>query len=253
MARTQKASYAYIFRSPNDTTAATCGVCSQNLSLDNFYQHSVRSDGFIRYRPQCKSCRTKGPRTYWSRPKHAEIINTGVQECKHCKETKPLDKFYSNGCFKDGVKKYRTKCIECVLKDAKENQEDIYAKKIKVRSSSPRNYIVTLLNHAAQRTKEGKYNLDLPYLMEIYENQNGKCAISNVEMTYIAGKGRVFTNISIDRIDSKIGYEKGNIQLVCFIVNVMKQDGTLEDLIHWCKTITRAQDGKNSIMAKGRW
>jgi hypothetical protein len=88
--------------------------------------------------------------------------------------------------------------------------------------------------------------------MEIYQKQNGKCVISNVEMTYVAGKGRVFTNISIDRINSNIGYEKGNIQLVCFAVNVMKQENTLEDLIYWCREIMRTQDAKNSIMAKSR-
>jgi len=251
MIKTQKASYAYIVRSPDDMSAANCGVCNKTLSLDNFYQHSIRSDGWVRYRPKCKSCRCKGPRTHWSRPKHAEIISKGVQECKHCKEKKPLNKFYSNGCFNDGVKKYRTKCIECVLLDSKNNQQKNYEKKIRIRSSSPRNYIVALLNHSAQRTKERKYNLDLLYLMEMYKSQKGRCAISDVEMTYIAGKGRVYTNISIDRIDSKIGYEKGNIQLVCFIVNVMKHDGTLENLIHWCKEITRAQEVKNSTLAKG--
>lgn len=250
MLKSQKTSYAYIIRSPNDNSSATCVSCNNTLTLDNFYYHSTRSDGWNRYRPKCKECRRKGPRTQWSRPKHEEMISKGVQECSHCKETKPLNKFYSNGCFKDGVKKYRTKCIDCVLTDSKKSHKETYKEKIKIRSANPRNYISGLLNHASQR-KKGNYNLDLPYLIELYEKQNGKCAISGRKMTHIAGEGRVLTNISIDRINNDGGYTKGNVQLVCFCVNMMKQTFTTEDLLDWCRNILEVNYGKNSIMAKG--
>jgi hypothetical protein len=56
-------------------------------------------------------------------------------------------------------------------------------------------------------------------------------------MTYIAGQGRVGTNISIDRIDSSVGYVRGNVQFVCDVVNRMKQDLSQTDLFVWCKRI----------------
>lgn len=56
-------------------------------------------------------------------------------------------------------------------------------------------------------------------------------------MTYIAGSGRVNTNISIDRIDSKRGYVRGNVQFVCDVVNRMKQDLPQADLRLWCGRI----------------
>jgi len=56
-------------------------------------------------------------------------------------------------------------------------------------------------------------------------------------MTYKAGSGRVNTNISIDRIDSSIGYVRGNVQFVCDVVNRMKQDLPQKELLMWCKRI----------------
>jgi len=56
-------------------------------------------------------------------------------------------------------------------------------------------------------------------------------------MTYIAGSGRVNTNISIDRIDSSVGYVRGNVQFVCDVVNRMKQELLQEELLLWCKRI----------------
>ena len=44
-------------------------------------------------------------------------------------------------------------------------------------------------------------------------------------------------NISIDRIDSSKGYIKGNIQLVCGIVNVMKSDSSEDEFLQLCKKI----------------
>jgi hypothetical protein len=75
------------------------------------------------------------------------------------------------------------------------------------------------------------------YLLHIYEQQQGLCALSGVKMTYIAGNGRVPTNISLDRINSSVGYLRGNVQFVCDVVNRMKQDLTQIDLVMWCERI----------------
>jgi len=61
--------------------------------------------------------------------------------------------------------------------------------------------------------------------------------VSGVEMTHLCGQGNVDTNISVDRIDSTLGYEEDNIQLVCRRVNMMKMDKDLDDLLGWCDAI----------------
>jgi len=80
-------------------------------------------------------------------------------------------------------------------------------------------------------------NLSVDFLYSLWEKQEGLCAISGREMTYITGEGRIPTNISVDRIDSSIGYEESNCQLTCLQVNLMKQNLNESDLIFWCNDI----------------
>lgn len=37
-------------------------------------------------------------------------------------------------------------------------------------------------------------------LLTVWKAQNGKCAISGLDMTYELGEGRIYTNVSIDQI-----------------------------------------------------
>lgn len=235
---------SYIIRHPGDDSPAICSKCGIDKPPSEYYRHSVRSDGAVRYRGICGQCRSKGGRTHWSRPVHSAIIEAQKQTCRFCNTEKPLSEFYSNGCFSDGVKKYRTRCIECVLKLGKITQPKIYKTKAEKRSSSPKNFISGILNHAAKRKQHLGFDLDLVYLVRLYESQGGKCAISGVEMTYLAGNGKVNTNISIDRIDSSKGYTRDNVQFVCDMVNRMKSNMSLSELRWWCERIIGIKDEK---------
>ena len=84
--------------------------------------------------------------------------------------------------------------------------------------------------------KERKH-LTLDFLLKVYESQNGLCALTGVPMTWETLSGKVATNISIDRVDSTIGYEEQNIQLVCRIVNIMKNNLSLNEFIGWCRLV----------------
>lgn len=90
-----------------------------------------------------------------------------------------------------------------------------------------------------ERAKKHGYLIDFnyDYLKELWVLQNGKCAISGLDMTYELFNGRIFTNVSVDRIDSNKGYTKDNIQLVCMAVNQMKSDMSTEELLYFCEQI----------------
>jgi hypothetical protein len=230
---------SYIIRTNGDFSPALCAKCGQDKPPSDYYAHSKRQDGATRYRPYCKQCRVKGGRKNWARPVHAAILEADAQTCKICNVNKPLAEFYANGCFADGTKKYRSRCKSCVLTKAKQEQPRLYLTKSQRRSSSAKNFISGILNHAAQRKQHLGFDLDLVYLLQLYTQQQGCCALSGVEMTYIAGSGRVSTNISIDRIDSSVGYLRGNVQFVCDVVNRMKQELLQEELLLWCKRILK--------------
>lgn len=75
-------------------------------------------------------------------------------------------------------------------------------------------------------------------LLELWEEQEGRCAISGVYMTHHADRGeRKDFNVSIDRIRSTEGYAKDNVQLVCQRVNTIKNDLDEASLYWWVKHI----------------
>jgi len=230
---------SYIIRIENSNEPAFCTKCNLDKPITEFYKHSIRRDGHIRYRPYCVQCRRKGPRNNWAKPAYFFMIEKGVQKCTTCKEEKELTDFYSNGCYFDGIKKYRSKCKSCILKKLAINNDKIYKTRCEKRSSSYKNFITGILNHANKRKQNLGFNIDIGFLLNLYESQEGKCAISGEEMTYLAGAGRRCTNISIDRIDSSKGYTRDNVQFVCDIVNVMKQQLTKSELLFWCNKIVK--------------
>lgn len=63
------------------------------------------------------------------------------------------------------------------------------------------------------------------------------CKYLNVPLTNIQNSFKVPTNISIDRIDSTKGYIPGNIQVISYLANRMKQEATQEQLIQFAKGI----------------
>lgn len=85
------------------------------------------------------------------------------------------------------------------------------------------NIINTLLRLAKSRAKFKKlsFDLDKDYLEKMYLAQNKKCALTKIDFVFekVETSKRPFTP-SIDRIDSKVGYVKGNVRLVCAIVNI---------------------------------
>lgn len=88
---------------------------------------------------------------------------------------------------------------------------------------SPR-YALTAIIHQAK--KRAEVQIDQQYLLEMYDSQQGLCALSGVKMTWATGKTSS-TSISVDRIDQSVGYVDGNVRLVCMAVNAFR--GTMND------------------------
>lgn len=94
---------------------------------------------------------------------------------------------------------------------------------------------LNIRNRAKRKNLEFAINKEL--LIKIWEGQEGKCALTGIEMTHEKGKGTIPTVASVDRIDPSKGYTPHNIQLVCNQANKMKQDLTKEQLKMWCSAV----------------
>jgi hypothetical protein len=97
------------------------------------------------------------------------------------------------------------------------------------------------LLQGARKSKKAKlgFDIDIDYLWELWMKQSMKCAISKYPMTTIKGRGWVFSNASIDRIDSSKGYVRGNVQLVIHFINRMKSNYSSEEFLFYCHLVTQ--------------
>lgn len=169
--------------------------------------------------------------------KHKNQILNGFLLCTNCLKYKVPGEFYRASNLKHRLQKeYFCKDCRKLTKKRDYNKDKIY--KLKSRSTID-SFIKSLLSHSKSRSiKKGyDFNLTYNYLKTLYESKGGICSLTGIKMTNILGKGRVATNISIDRIDSSKGYVEGNIQLICFITNIMKQDTSLEEFFEWVTKI----------------
>lgn len=107
--------------------------------------------------------------------------------------------------------------------------------------STPKGFLTALVTVAKQRAARRGLDCTITrdYLFDLYQLQEGACALSGTPMTTIAGQGRQRTNISVDRIDSSLGYVPGNVQLVCDYVNTAKGDLSQAEFLDMCRKVAR--------------
>ena len=149
-----------------------------------------------------------------------------LKECRVCKEILPFDAFEILN--KKGKIYFRNECRSCRNRGKEKNI-----------SKTPQNFISYLYTGIKnKRKKTHTITITRQELIDKYEEQSGRCAMTGVQLTHIKdGTGMHDTNISVDRIDNDEGYTKDNVWLVCHVVNMMKNTMHLEDLLLWCELI----------------
>lgn len=75
------------------------------------------------------------------------------------------------------------------------------------------------------------------YAWNLFEQQNKKCKLTNLDITFPSNwKDNTWT-ASLDRINSSIGYIPGNVQWVHKHINIMKNIYTNDYFIELCKLV----------------
>jgi hypothetical protein len=172
-------------------------------------------------------------------PKQTKIKpeSQGSRLCTSCNKVKLLSQFET---FKDGF--VRGLCQQCVT-----------LQKAKKTSATPESYLQVLNTQLkSQRLKQGvQYDLTKEDVIDLWETQNGKCALSGVLMThqrdgtYGDRKKKEF-NASIDRINPNGPYVRQNVQLVANRINTMKHTLSQDMFMWWIKNIHEHFDNKTT-------
>lgn len=106
---------------------------------------------------------------------------------------------------------------------------------IRIRRWRKLNPLKGILTNTKHRTKKLglEFDIDKEFIEGLLIKQNNRCAYSGIEFSKTDG----FTQMSIDRINSKKGYTKDNVQLVILAINYMKQDYPEDVFIELCKKV----------------
>jgi len=109
-------------------------------------------------------------------------------------------------------------------------------------NGTPKAFISKQLSDIKVRIKlrkagaERECDLTFEFLMELWNKQEGRCALTGLFMTHHRDRsGKNDFNVSVDRVRSTEGYLKKNVQLVCARVNSIKSDMDRATMYWWIK------------------
>lgn len=146
-----------------------------------------------------------------------------MKNCSICKVDKDLSCFHKQKNSPDGIGYV---CKVC-KKDALKKKTDTLKGRLQ---------FLLYNSKSSARIREYEWGISIEYLEQLYEAQDGKCALTG-EVLSLHRQRRGRTTISIDRIDNSKGYVEGNIQLITFQANIAKSNYSMDELIEFCRKV----------------
>lgn len=200
-----------------------CSICKEEKHIGEF--HKLKHGKLGRH-SNCKSCRSN----YNKNIKYEKPLD-GKLKCLKCHQIRDISEFYRDKSASTGVQSY---CAPC-------HKEKIYESQSKLSG-----YIAKIYNNLLISCKKMKQEVDITKedIMEIYLNQNKKCALSNELLTYYSGpsltddKYESKFNICIDKIENSKAYQKNNVQLIGQTIYRMKNSLDTKEFIRLCGIVS---------------
>jgi len=178
-----------------------CWKCEIEKELDDFYKDSRQKDG---KQKACKECQKKRNIEY--NKSHQQYFKLkGKEKYQQDKDSDP----------EFNKKRYQSK---------KQNFLD----RRRRYSASIQGKLKQLLSSARGRAKakQADFDIDIEFMYELFNKNNGRCALTNIEFTYTAGTGEGANrnyhpfNPSLDKIDPNGSYTRDNVRIVLVAVNI---------------------------------
>lgn len=183
------------------TEKKTCIGCREDLSICRFSRYKKISDGTITTRARCSQC-TKTLRSEsinrlfadgYAKQRDKIYPIPGHRVCSSCRLVKPFCEYHKN---KRGRFKIQASCIKCAR-----------ARSIRLRKRSTR------AQHHMSSLK-GKYGIRSDEYFEMFNLQNGKCAICGTDGIRSGGGIRSKRVLGVDHCH-KTGAVRGLLCVLC--------------------------------------
>ena len=144
--------------------------------------------------------------------------------CSTCKIEKPISEFTGN---KNQPSGYMCYCKSCNSKRNKKYRED--PENLTKACKRIYGYISRRI-----RLKGLDNDFNASFIKDLYNRQNGVCAYTGDKLSLRSG---LPSTLSVDRINSSLGYTKDNVTLVTWEVNNAKQDSSMDGFVSLCKKV----------------
>jgi hypothetical protein len=118
---------------------------------------------------------------------------------------------------------------------------ELWGKKWTPDSFTPFRYY--LKSAKQRRHTKGETDLDLQFLKDLWDEQQGVCPITGWEMILPKNstggfpQGKSSKNASLDRIDNSVGYVKGNVRYISVMANYCRNDFTDNEVVLFCEAV----------------
>jgi hypothetical protein len=191
----------------------------------------------------CKKCKLSKSLNKFRKISTYGVLGTGIGNvCFDCKNKKRRELYKENpDKYKISATKWRLNNKEKTLEAARKwwrlNHKEYNAKYYSSLDQSLKRILRNSKKNANK--KRINFSLDLNDLSVLWQSQQGLCAVTKIPLEIQKGLGKNKRGLSLDRINSMLGYEKTNIRFVCYAVNFMKNNMTDKELLIWCEYITK--------------
>lgn len=95
------------------------------------------------------------------------------------------------------------------------------------------------------------WEVPIEYLEEVFMSQGCRCALTGQSLIPVPrrtdARDADYDNndlMSLDRIDSSVGYIVGNVQITSWLANRIKNDLSMPDLLAFCKQVIAYKERK---------
>ena len=179
-----------------------CKYCKTEKDEILFYKEKRNKDGLMGW---CKSCHAE----YYK--KKFYTIDTSVTEkkCNRCKNTKTIDNFNKHVHKKDG---YNPECKQCIHE----------------------RYTTFEYRFKSWRWNAKKRGIKFELDIEDIENLPMVCFYTGKKLTLKSYRNNT---LSLDRLDSSVGYTRDNVVFCCEVINYMKRELSVGEFKMWCKDV----------------